>query len=100
MLERLKNFDLDRMDVDELVFLSALARTLKQEYEAVGAETPEWVDTRARELRREIRARHADLIEKRLREAKMRLEALKPASERRKDVEAEIARLEAMVASQ
>lgn len=97
MLERLKNFDIDRMDIDEVVYLSALARIMKQEYETVGAECPEWVDSRARSLRREIHARQADLTEKRLREAKSRLEAIKPASEKRKDIEQEIQKLEEML---
>jgi hypothetical protein len=99
MLEKLRSFDVDRLDVEEAIALSAFARSLKSEYEALGGEAPEWLDNRTRELRREIRARQQDGIEKRLHEAQARLEALKPAAERREELQAEIDKLKASLAS-
>lgn len=97
MLERLKNLNIDGMDIDEAVALSAFARGMKAEYDTLALETPEWLDTRIREVRREIKSRTQDLLERRLREAKARREALKPATERRQEVDDEIARLEKLV---
>ncbi len=96
MLENLKNLTLDRMDLDEAVALSAFARTLKGEYEHCGAEAPQWLDDKTRELRQEIRERLRDSVQKRLREAKSRLESLATPEEKRSKLKAEIETLEKM----
>ena len=98
MLERLKNLNLEGLDIDEAIALSGFARGMKAEYDALSLETPEWLDTRIREVRREIKSRTADMFEKRLREAKARYETLKPTAERRDEVKAEIEKLEQMMA--
>lgn len=100
MLERLKNVNLDGMDIDEAVALSAFARGLKAEYDTLSLETPEWLDTRIRELRREIKRRSQDAIARRLAEAKARREALKPATEKREELDKEIAMLEQLVGTE
>lgn len=94
MLEKLKNLDVERIDLDEAVELSAIGRVVKDEYEKNGAEAPTWIDDRLREVRREIRARQADMIDKRLREAKARRASLKTTEEKRADLDREIAELE------
>lgn len=98
MLEKLKNLTLDRLDIDEAVSLSAFARALKAEYEHVGAEAPAWLDDRSRELRSEIRDRLRDSVQKRLREAKSRLESLATPDEKRERLRQEIAELEKVAA--
>mgnify|MGYP001602377954 CR=1 FL=1 len=60
MLEQLKNLDVNRPALEELVFLSAQAKLLRAEFEAEAVDVPEWLDTRSRELKREIRTRQAD----------------------------------------
>lgn len=97
LLSGLKDLDKDRLDLEELVTFSNLARTLRIEYEALGVEVPEWLDNRTRELRREVKTRQADAIEKRIREAKSRLSALATPDEKRAALKAEIDRLEALV---
>lgn len=92
-LNDLKNLDLQRPDLEELVFLSATATILHTEFEKLGVDVPEWVDTRARELKREIRTRQQDGIDKRTREIRSRLDALKTPSEKRAELEAELAKL-------
>jgi Tfp pilus assembly protein PilN len=51
-----------------------------------------------RSLSREIRSRQSDFLEKRLVEAKARLETLKPVDQKRSELEAEIKSLEERVA--
>lgn len=97
MLDQLKNLNIPSIDLDEAVALSAFGRMLKAEYETLGAETPEWLDNRLRELRREVKVRQQDSIEKRLREARARMETLKTPTERRDDLAKEIERLESLV---
>ena len=99
MLDRLRSFDIDRMDLEEAIALSAFGRAMRAEYEALQADAPEWLDNRLRELRREIRTRQQDSLEKRIREAKARLQALKPAEQRRAELAAEIEKLEAQLVS-
>jgi hypothetical protein len=100
LIERLKSVDTDRCDIDELVELCALGRTFRAEYEQVGVEVPEWLDANLKSLRREVRARVADSLDKTLREKKARLEALTPAEEKRSKLAAEIAALEQKLAGQ
>jgi len=93
-INQLKSLNTDKYDLDELVALSAEGKALQAEYSALGADEPEWLGTAVRSLARDIRVRQADAIEKRLRQAKARVQALKPASERRAELEAEIASLQ------
>lgn len=96
MLERLKTLQLDRMDLDDALALSAFARALKAEYEHCGAEAPAWLDDRTRELRSEIRDRLRDSVAKRLSEARSRLESLATPDEKRAKLREEIEKLEKM----
>lgn len=95
MLERLKNLDVERLDVDDLVALSAFGRQLTEEYKTLQIAAPEWLETRTAELKREIGTRTADIRAKRIREIKSRLAALKTTEEKKTDLAAELAALEA-----
>ncbi len=97
MINELKNFTADRLDLDELVALSAFGRAFQAELVQLNAEEPEWLGPQLRSLRSEIRTRQQDRIEKLLRQKKSRLESLKPAAEKRAEIEAEIKRLESLV---
>jgi len=98
MIQQLKNFDVDRMDIEQLVELSAVGRVIVDEFDKTGAETPEWLTTNLKSLRREIRARQADALEALLREKQSRLESLKPAEQRRADLAGEIETLKQKLA--
>ncbi len=95
MLERLKNLDVERMDADDLIALSAFAKILEAEYAAHSLEVPEWLKDRQAELKREILTRTADMRAKRIREINARLDTLKTADEKRADLKAELERLQA-----
>jgi hypothetical protein len=99
MLAQFKNFQADRMDLDELVALAAYGRALRTEYEAVGLDEPEFIDIQLKSLRREIHSRNADKLEKTLREKRSRLEALKSPTEKRAEIKKEIAALEKTLAN-
>ena len=97
MLNEFKSFNVDRTIDEELVALAAFGRTLRAEYESSNIEVPIWVNDNLRTLRREIASRNADSLEKALREKKARLEALKPAEQRRQELQAEIDALQERV---
>jgi DNA repair exonuclease SbcCD ATPase subunit len=94
-LDDLRGLDLQRPNLEELIFLSAAATIMRAEFDKLGVDSPEWLDTRARELRREIRTRQQDAIDKRTREIRSRLDALKTPSEKRAELEAELEKLTA-----
>jgi DNA repair exonuclease SbcCD ATPase subunit len=98
LLDELKNLDTDRMSLEDAVELSAYGRMVEAEFITLGVGAPEWLPIRLKELRREIRTRRQDLLDKRLREAKNRLQALKPTEERRAETQAAIDRMEAEAA--
>lgn len=94
MLERLKLIDLARMDMDEAMALAAFGRGLQHEYAEFEIEPPAWLHSRLRELQREIRARHMDGLEKRLRDLKRMRESLEEPAAKREKMDAEIKKLE------
>jgi hypothetical protein len=93
LINQLKALDTTRPDLDELVSLSAQAKVLRAEYESENVDVPEWLDNANREIKREIRNRAADSIEKRKKELQNRLDALKTPTERRAELQAELDRL-------
>lgn len=94
MIAKLKNLDLERMDLDDAVELLTLANSLRITYDAEQVEVPEWLDTSVRELKREIRTRQQDSRERRLKELKARREALATTEEKRSKIDREIEELE------
>lgn len=95
MLNDFKTFnDSNRLDITQLVALAAYGRQLRDEYEHLNLEAPEWVDTQLKSIRREIQTRNAERVEARLKEAKARLDSLKTPTERKSEIKREIATLE------
>lgn len=92
-LEFFRNFSTDGADVDQLVALHAFGKALRVEFEALGVDEPEYVDTQLKAIRREVNVRNADRIEQRIREVTSRLDALKSPDVRRQELEAELAKL-------
>lgn len=95
MLDRLKTLNIDAMSLEEAIELSAFARSLQSEFAQQQVTVPEWLDSRMKELSREIKTRNADALEKRLRELKGKREGLEDANTRRQRIDEEIAILEA-----
>lgn len=93
MLDEFKNINVDRLDIDELVNLAAFGRQFRQEFEALSAPVPEYVDDNLRTVRGEINARLADRRAARSREIKSQLENLKSREEKRTQLEKELAAL-------
>lgn len=94
-LSQLKNLETKRFDLDELIALSAEGKALLAEFKALGVDEPEWLVVAVKSITLDVRARQADAIEKKLRQAKARIQALKPASERRAELEELVKQLEA-----
>jgi len=83
MLERLRNFDADGMDADQLMVLSAFARDLATEYERYG-EVPEWISNQRETLERAIKLRMADDLAKQIKDAESFIDSLRSKEEKRK----------------
>ncbi len=95
LINALRNFDANRFELEDLIELSAIGRLYQTEAQQMAAEEPEWLSASLREVRREIRTRQQDALEKNLKEKKARLQALKPAEQRRAELAKEIEELEA-----
>lgn len=92
-LAELKNFDVNRATIDELISLAALGRILQAEYAQHEAEQPEWIGIQLKSLDREIAAKNHDRLEARLREVNSRLESLKTPNEKKLELRKEAARI-------
>lgn len=91
MLDQLRNFNAEAMNLDELVALAAFGRQLRAEYEALKVEEPPFVDDGLKAIRREVEGRMADRRATRVREIKATLEGLKSREEKRESLEKELA---------
>jgi hypothetical protein len=92
----LKNFNADRLDMEDLVGLLADSKALRTEYEALQIEEPEYIDTTIKAIRREIASRNADKIAARKRELTARIDSLKTPAQKKTELEKELAALEAL----
>jgi len=99
ILSRLRQFDADTLDLESLVELSALARTVSGEFDTLGVDLPDWLTANTKVLRRAIRARTADQLEKLVAEKRARLEATLPAEEKRAKLREELEALEKKLAA-
>lgn len=99
MLNTFKTFTADRLQLDDLVVLSAFGRQLRAEYEALQVDEPEFVDLQLKSLRREIHARVADKLEARRSEVKSRLDNLKTPQQRKAELQKELASLDKQLAN-
>jgi ATP-dependent Lon protease len=92
----LKNFNADRLDMDELVGTLADAKALRAEYDSLQVEEPEYLDGTIKAIRREITSRNADKIAARKRELTARIDSLKTPAQKKTELEKELAALEAL----
>jgi hypothetical protein len=95
VLEKLKQLNLDRLlDMDEAIALSAYARGLEGEYEALEMPIPEWLVKATDVLREEIarRTKAADLAE--LKRIENELESYKTVGEKKNEAQRRLAQLQ------
>lgn len=95
LIEKIKGINLDRLlEVDEAVELSAVARTLEQEYTNLELPVPGWLTQASDLLREEIakRTRASDLA--RLKELEAQLESFKTVSEKKSEALRALAELQ------
>lgn len=94
LLNEFKTFQLDRLQLEDLVALAAFGSMLRAEYEKHNLEEPDWVGNNIKSLRREIQARNADKLEARRNEIANSLENLKTPAQKRQELEAEKAKID------
>jgi len=99
-VEELKNFNVDRLSVEEMVYLAVEAQRLREGFEARAMPAPEWLMDQIRTLNVEIDRRKRDDLEKRLKELKSADAADMTASERREARRLERERIEKELAGQ
>lgn len=86
--------NLDSIDMDEAIEALAISKVFKVEYETNQLPIPDWLAVRVEELTREVKSRHRDYLERALKNARARAEALKSREQKVTDVQSEIAELE------
>lgn len=91
----IKNFDPERVDVDEMIAISADARLLTAEYTFLNVKAPEWLDEKSAEIKRAVGNAFAAIKARRARELKARIATTLTAAEKRELYQKELAELEA-----
>ena len=78
LIDQIKNFNINRMDPDEAIALSAQARQLEAEYAGYGAQLPVGLAEKITEVRDYVKASQKQFIQMRLREVQMQKQRLMP----------------------
>lgn len=94
MLQQLRNLNVDRIDLDEAIALEAYGGMVRDRYVARQLPIPEWIEDALRLLGKEILSRRSEMLEKRRRELRARLEAEMTASERKAKLRKELDEVE------
>lgn len=98
MLNEIKNFNIDRLDMDELIDLAAMGSLLQEKFTSMGVEAPEWLAENLETIHREIKAKNRDRIASKIKAAKSRLETLRTPDEKRNSLQTAIELLEKQLA--
>jgi len=94
MFSQFRHVEFGRLTLDDLVAIAAYARMIMAEYTEHDIAVPAWFAYRHKELLRELRIRQTDALERQLAKAKATLQSLQPPDEQRRELAAEIERLE------
>lgn len=90
---RLRNFEADRNDLDELVELFAWAKSLAAAYESNTIPLPEWLQDNTVSVANEIKSRVRDYQAKALKEIEAEQATLKTREEKRAELAEKAAKL-------
>lgn len=99
-LDAIKNYNTGAGSTEDLVALHAFGSMVKEHFEAMDIAQPDWLDSKLKQVKREIAQRNSDEIERKLRDARARLDNLKTPTERKAELQKEIARLQKMAAGE
>lgn len=83
IVENLKNFNIDRASMDELLLAQIDINALRAGYERNAIPVPEWVADQARTVALDITRRTRDDIERRRKEIDAQLTQLEPSADKR-----------------
>lgn len=95
MLNELKNLNVTRPDLDELVSLHVHAVAMKSAYANFGVDQPDWLTAADKNLDREIRNRVAGELDRKRAEIKAKLTGLMSSAEKKDALLKELADLDA-----
>lgn len=96
-LTDLKNYDAERLQLEDLIHLDATAKVTLASYADNGVDVPEWLSNTANRLKVDIRQRNRNVLEKRLSEVRARRAALATTEEKRAQAAAEEEKLTALL---
>ncbi len=94
----IRQFNTEREGIEELVAMYAFGMTVKEQFEALDVEEPEWLTPKLKAIKRQIAAMVADKTSQKLDNARARLEGLKSPQEKKADTLKEIDRLKKQLA--
>lgn len=98
LIERLKNINIESATIDEMVEVSADARSVEAEYGQLKVSVPDALTSGVATLRKAIQFRIQDKMEKDLKSLKAQMEAMQTVQEKRDKIAAQVAALEAQLA--
>lgn len=93
LLGKLRNFDSDQHELEELIVLSAFGKTLSKEYSDLDLEEPNWLAESNLSIGKALLQRRDDMIAKEMRETEAALDMLKTNAERKDELRKKLDRL-------
>lgn len=93
LIQQLNSVQVEGLQLDEAVFLLSIAGSVIATFRDTVDEVPQWLTDAQETLRKEVKSRAQDALERRLKELEQQEDRLKSAEEKRGDIKAEKARL-------
>ena len=93
MITRLKDAEIDGLDLDGLVAASAVSTALVKEYTMLGIDTPSWLPEVIKKIRERITTVQKKVRDDRIAELKRQRQKLQSTQEKREAVERELKEL-------
>jgi flagellar motility protein MotE (MotC chaperone) len=93
MLNRLKNFDAEQNNLEDLIELSAFGTLVAAEYTSHTIPVPEWLNDNLAAVKQEVKRRNEDYLRKQLKEVEIQLGALKTKEEKKSELLTQVEKL-------
>lgn len=94
MLDQLRNLNLDRVDIEDMVALKTFSTALFSGFSEVGLPVPEWIREKNEQLTVEIRNRRRDLLLREKKALQSEADKLRTPAERREDLQKRLAAID------
>jgi hypothetical protein len=98
MLSQFMNFDVDRLEINDLVALVAFGEMYRAQFEKMQLDEPDFINNKLRVLKREINIKRENTLLMRKKQLEARIEGYKTPTQKKAEDLAELKQVEKQLA--